>query len=227
LPMKQGVGRDEQYARANGQELTLNKQGVQGAHCAVRLGGARWSVRGHRRIRNVARPGHHPRGPLLPAPASWARSVGDQLSLRGHPHGQDDDPGRTSCPVLTARTVATSRCFGAHTATSPGRGSPGTARDTVHAARLRQQVANIRSHTHAALSTAGRQPLPITPHRSRNVTAARSSRRRCALQSERESQSSAPGAVHLKNYPSSTPNGNKGAPKKCQNKPNRKGEKCG
>jgi len=49
LPMKQGVGRGEQYARASGQELTLNKQAVQGARCAVRFGGARWSVRGHRR----------------------------------------------------------------------------------------------------------------------------------------------------------------------------------
>ena len=49
LPMRQGVGRGEQYPRASGQELTLNKQGAQGARCAVRLRGARWSVRGHRR----------------------------------------------------------------------------------------------------------------------------------------------------------------------------------
>ena len=46
---KQGVGRGEQCARASGQELTLNRQGAQGAHCAVRLRGAHWSVRGHRR----------------------------------------------------------------------------------------------------------------------------------------------------------------------------------
>ena len=43
---KQGVGRGEQCARASGQELTLNRQGAQGAHCAVRLRGAHWSVRG-------------------------------------------------------------------------------------------------------------------------------------------------------------------------------------
>ena len=46
---KQGVGRGEQCARASGQELTLNRQGAQAVHCAVRLRGAHWSVRGHRR----------------------------------------------------------------------------------------------------------------------------------------------------------------------------------
>jgi len=46
LPVRQGVGRDQQYPRASGQELTLNKQGAQGARCAVRLRGERWSVLG-------------------------------------------------------------------------------------------------------------------------------------------------------------------------------------
>ena len=46
LPVRQGVGRDQQYPRASGQELTLNKQGAQGARCAVQLRGERWSVLG-------------------------------------------------------------------------------------------------------------------------------------------------------------------------------------
>ena len=50
---KQGVGRGEQCARASGQELTLNRQGSQGARCAVRLRGANWSVQGHRRPASV------------------------------------------------------------------------------------------------------------------------------------------------------------------------------
>ena len=46
MPVRQGVGRDQQYPRASGQELTLNKQGAQGARCAVQLRGERWSVLG-------------------------------------------------------------------------------------------------------------------------------------------------------------------------------------
>jgi hypothetical protein len=51
--------RGEQYARASGQELTLNKEAAQGARCAVRFGGARWSLRGHRRPASPGRSKWH------------------------------------------------------------------------------------------------------------------------------------------------------------------------
>ena len=104
---KQGVGRGEQCARASGQELTLNRQGAQGAHCAVRLRGAHWSVRGHRRpaLRSAQAHFERARGdkqggsaPRLPRPHLGSGTTPSNYLFERHAQAQRGAP--TPSPPL-------------------------------------------------------------------------------------------------------------------------------
>ena len=106
---KQGVGRGEQCARASGQELTLNRQGAQGAHCAVRLRGAHWSVRGHRRPA------------LRSARAHLERAARGQTARQRAPAAAPAPGKRHDALKLSIRSACASPARRAHAFASPAR----------------------------------------------------------------------------------------------------------
>ena len=100
MPVRQGVGRDQQYPRASGQELTLNKQGAQGARCAVRLRGERWSV-----------PRAPPTSPPFCAGSFRARARGQTGRQRAPAAAPAPGPRRDALKLcIRAACVSPARC---------------------------------------------------------------------------------------------------------------------